>query len=66
MLGVPAILINTLVRKCMENNIKFCETGPMLETNGAFTVCGAILIKNNTSAVVAILNLFNGGNYGKR
>ena len=35
MLGVPAILINTLVRKCMENNIKFCETGPMLETNGA-------------------------------
>ena len=35
MFGVPAILINTLVRKCMENNIKYCETGPMLETNKA-------------------------------
>lgn len=35
MLGVPAILINTLVRKCITNGIKYCETGPMLETNKA-------------------------------
>lgn len=35
MFGVPAILINTLVRKCMANNVKYCETGPMLETNKA-------------------------------
>ena len=35
MLGVPAILIDTLVRKCIENKVKYCETGPMLETNGA-------------------------------
>ena len=35
MYGVPAILIDTLVRKCIENNVKVCETGPMLENNGA-------------------------------
>ena len=35
MFGVPAILIDTLVRKCIENKVAFCETGPMLETNGA-------------------------------
>ena len=35
MLGVPAILIDTLVRKCIENKVAYCETGPMLETNGA-------------------------------
>lgn len=33
--GVPAILIDTLVRKCIKNNVKYCETGPMLETNKA-------------------------------
>ena len=35
MLGVPAILMDTLVRKCMENKVHYCETGPMLETNKA-------------------------------
>ncbi len=33
-LGLPAILINTLTKKIIENGVKFCETGPMLETNG--------------------------------
>lgn len=31
--GIPAILINTLASKIIENGVKFCETGPMLETN---------------------------------
>jgi GNAT superfamily N-acetyltransferase len=34
-LGVPAILMNTLTKKISENGVKICETGPMLETNGA-------------------------------
>ena len=33
--GVPAILITTLLEKLIKNGVKFCETGPMLETNGA-------------------------------
>ncbi len=33
MQGVPAILITTLLEKSIKNNVKFCETGPMLETN---------------------------------
>ena len=35
MFGVPAILMNTLVRKCIQNKVRYCETGPMLETNKA-------------------------------
>ena len=35
MYGVPAILMDTLLRKCIKNKIKYCETGPMLETNKA-------------------------------
>ncbi len=35
MFGVPAILIDTLVRKCIDKKVAFCETGPMLETNKA-------------------------------
>ena len=35
MRGVPAIIITTLSKKLIENNIKYCETGPMLETNAA-------------------------------
>ena len=31
--GVPAILITTLLEKAIKNGIRFCETGPMLETN---------------------------------
>lgn len=33
--GVPAIMISTLLRKLIENKVKYCETGPMLETNTA-------------------------------
>lgn len=32
-LGIPAIMLNTLLKKCIENNVKVCETGPELETN---------------------------------
>ncbi len=35
MFGVPAILMNVLVRKCIQNKVQYCETGPMLETNNA-------------------------------
>lgn len=33
--GVPAIIISTLLQKLVKNGVKYCETGPMLETNGA-------------------------------
>ena len=33
--GLPAILISTLANKIIENGVKYCETGPMLETNTA-------------------------------
>ena len=33
--GVPALLIDTLTRRCIERGVRYCETGPMLETNGA-------------------------------
>ena len=33
--GIPILIINTLLPKLIENNVKYCETGPMLETNGA-------------------------------
>lgn len=33
--GVPAILIDTLVRKCIDHKVACCETGPMLEDNVA-------------------------------
>ena len=33
--GLPAILIYTLAKKIIENGVKYCETGPMLETNTA-------------------------------
>ena len=32
-LGVPAIMMNALLKKCIENGVKLCETGPELETN---------------------------------
>ncbi|MBQ6815875.1 MAG: N-acetyltransferase [Clostridia bacterium] len=31
--GLPALLINELLKKSIKNNVKYCETGPMLETN---------------------------------
>ena len=33
--GVPAIIITTLLKKIIANGVKYCETGPMLETNSA-------------------------------
>ena len=33
--GLPVLIINTLLAKLIENGVKYCETGPMLETNGA-------------------------------
>jgi ribosomal protein S18 acetylase RimI-like enzyme len=35
MQGVPALLITTLLEKLIKNGVKYCETGPMLETNAA-------------------------------
>ena len=34
-LGLPAILIYALAKKIIGNGVKYCETGPMLETNTA-------------------------------
>ena len=31
--GIPAILMNHLLKVCIENGIKICETGPELEMN---------------------------------
>lgn len=31
--GIPAIILNYMVNTLVDNNIKICETGPMLETN---------------------------------
>ena len=33
--GVPILIIHTLLNKLIKHNIRYCETGPMLETNGA-------------------------------
>lgn len=31
--GIPAIIINHILQVCIDNGIKYCETGPELETN---------------------------------
>ena len=31
--GVPAIIMNHLIKVCIDNGVKICETGPELETN---------------------------------
>ena len=31
--GIPAIMINELLKVCIRNGVKICETGPQLETN---------------------------------
>ena len=31
--GLPAIMMNHLIKVCMENGVKICETGPELELN---------------------------------
>ena len=33
--GIPALIINALLAKLIKNGVKYCETGPMLETNSA-------------------------------
>lgn len=33
--GVPILMIKTLLEKSIQNGIRYCDTGPMLETNGA-------------------------------
>lgn len=35
MKGVPAIIIDALTEILIESGVKYCETGPQLETNGA-------------------------------
>lgn len=32
--GIPAIMISELLKVCIRNGVHYCETGPMLETNG--------------------------------
>lgn len=32
-LGIPAIMMNKMLAMCVKNKVKFCETGPELETN---------------------------------
>ncbi len=31
--GIPALIINTLLKTLVANGVRYCETGPMLETN---------------------------------
>jgi len=31
--GLPAIIMNQMIKVCIENGVKICETGPELETN---------------------------------
>lgn len=33
MKGLPAIIMNHMIKVCIENGVKLCETGPELETN---------------------------------
>lgn len=33
--GVPVLMIHTLLEKLIRNGVRYCDTGPMLETNGA-------------------------------
>ena len=32
-LGIPAIMMNELLKVCIRNGVRICETGPQLETN---------------------------------
>ena len=31
--GLPAIILNQMLKMCIENGVKICETGPQLEFN---------------------------------
>jgi ribosomal protein S18 acetylase RimI-like enzyme len=33
--GIPALLICALLKNLIKNGVKYCETGPMLESNTA-------------------------------
>lgn len=33
--GVPMLIIRALLEKLIKNGVRYCDTGPMLETNGA-------------------------------
>lgn len=33
-LGIPGIIMNHMIKVCIENGVKYCETGPELELNG--------------------------------
>ena len=33
--GVPVLMIEALLKKLIKNGVRYCDTGPMLETNGA-------------------------------
>ena len=35
MRGVPVLIIKTLLQRVIKNGVRYCDTGPMLETNGA-------------------------------
>mgnify|MGYP006352123781 CR=1 FL=1 len=32
-MGIPAMMMNELIKVCIKNGVKYCETGPELETN---------------------------------
>lgn len=34
-MGIPVLIIEKLLKVAIDNNVKYCETGPMLETNTA-------------------------------
>lgn len=33
-MGLPGIIMNHMIKVCIENGVKYCETGPELELNG--------------------------------
>lgn len=33
-MGIPGIIMNHMIKVCIENGVKYCETGPELELNG--------------------------------
>lgn len=34
-MGIPAIMMNELLKNCIKNGVKYCETGPELENNSS-------------------------------
>lgn len=56
--GVPAIMMNEIIKKCIKNGVKYCESGPELENNLDVQGMWKSFDKNNISVVVAILRKF--------